>query len=233
MGAQVSAIQPSSPTSMPVPRRIWIVLAVMASTIAALAGLLAWKTIGDPVMPLSAASSVDVPQGSAALPPVAAAPVTADDEVEPPRASEAARPAPAQDAAPPRARPAPAQRPAAPVRPSRAQALAVCTHCGIVESVAEVRQPGQATGLGAAAGGVLGGVVGHQVGGGRGRDAMTVIGAIGGGLAGHEVEKRVRGSTAYAVRVRMDDGSIRTVTQASAPAVGAKVTVDGPSLRPR
>ena len=59
-------------------------------------------------------------------------------------------------------------------------------------------------------GGVLGGVVGHQAGGGSGKTALTVLGAIGGGLAGHEVEKRVRSETVYDVHVRMEDGSTRT-----------------------
>jgi outer membrane lipoprotein SlyB len=78
---------------------------------------------------------------------------------------------------------------------------------------------------------VLGGLLGHQIGKGHGRDAMTVVGAVGGGLAGHEVEKRVRAETVYEVRVRMDDGRLRTLTQKSAPRPGARVTVDGSTLR--
>ena len=68
------------------------------------------------------------------------------------------------------------------------------------------------SGVGAVAGGVVGGLLGHQVGGGNGKKAMTVIGAVGGGVAGHEIEKQARATTVYKVTVRMDDGSLRTVS---------------------
>jgi outer membrane lipoprotein SlyB len=80
---------------------------------------------------------------------------------------------------------------------------------------------------------VIGGVIGNQMGGGRGKDAMTAIGVVGGGMAGHEIEKRQRATTVYQVKVRMDDGSTRTVTQQSAPSVGAKVTLEGSQLKAR
>ncbi len=108
----------------------------------------------------------------------------------------------------------------------------VCKNCGVVESVVAVKKKGQATGAGAVVGGVLGGVVGHQMGGGSGKDAMTVIGAIGGGVAGHEAEKQIRAETVYQVNLRMDDGTKRTVTLASAPvAKGDRVAVEGQNLR--
>ena len=44
-------------------------------------------------------------------------------------------------------------------------------------------------GAGTAIGAVAGGVLGHQVGSGRGNDAATVGGALLGGLIGHQVEK--------------------------------------------
>jgi len=120
----------------------------------------------------------------------------------------------------------PAGLPAPGARP----APAPCATCGVVESVTAVTHKGEGSGIGAVAGGVLGGVVGHQIGGGKGRDAMTVLGAIGGGLAGNEIEKRQRATTDYRVTVRMADGSQRTVTQAHAPAVGQAVQVDGDRL---
>lgn len=110
-------------------------------------------------------------------------------------------------------------------------AAAVCAQCGVVESVQAVKVKGEASGVGAVAGGVLGGVVGNQFGGGNGRTAMTVLGAVGGGVAGHEIEKNVKAKTVYSVRVRMDDGSLRTLQQSQAPAVGARVKVDGSTLR--
>lgn len=105
--------------------------------------------------------------------------------------------------------------------------VAVCATCGVIESVRAVQQQGQGTGLGAVAGGVLGGVVGNQMGKGGGKTAMTLLGAIGGGFAGNAVEKQTRTVTVYEVRVRMDDGSIRTFTQHTEPAPGTRVTVDG------
>ncbi|WP_140627164.1 glycine zipper 2TM domain-containing protein [Methylibium rhizosphaerae] len=110
-------------------------------------------------------------------------------------------------------------------------AVSVCATCGVVESVTPVTKKGEGTGLGAVAGGVVGGLLGNQVGKGDGRKAMTVVGAVGGGLAGHEIEKRARSETVYSVKVRMDDGSLRTTTQRQAPAVGQRVTLDGQALR--
>ena len=106
-----------------------------------------------------------------------------------------------------------------------------CANCGVIEAVRAVQQKGQGSGVGAVAGGVLGGVVGNQMGKGSGKTAMTVLGAIGGGFAGNEVEKQTRTVTVYEVRVRMDDGSVRTVTQSTEPTPGTRVEVDGHNLR--
>lgn len=110
-------------------------------------------------------------------------------------------------------------------------AAATCVQCGVVESVQAVKVKGEGSGVGAVAGGVLGGVVGNQFGSGNGRAAMTVLGAVGGGVAGHEVEKNVKAKTVFNVKLRMDDGTTRTVQQAQAPAVGARVQVEGSTLR--
>ncbi len=135
-------------------------------------------------------------------------------------------------AKPPAARPAVAAPAKANVAPAPARAVQVrapaavgCSDCGTVVSVAPVQRAGQPVGIGAVAGGVVGGVLGNQIGGGSGRAVATVVGAVGGGWAGHEVEKRVRQTTAYAVRVRMDDGSMRTLEQGQPVAVGTPVRV--------
>ena len=120
---------------------------------------------------------------------------------------------------------------AAPAAARSAQAP-VCRDCGVVESVRTVTHKGQSSGVGAVAGGVLGAAVGNQVGKGNGRTAMTVLGAVGGGVAGNEIEKRQKSTTAHEVTVRMDDGSVRTIEQASAPRTGERVTVEGNKLRP-
>ena len=113
------------------------------------------------------------------------------------------------------------------------RAASVCATCGKVESVSTVQQKGESTGLGVVGGAVLGGVLGHQVGGGSGKSVATVLGAVGGGVAGNEVEKHARATTVFQVRVRMDDGSLRTITQSTAPTLGQKVTVEGSTLRAR
>ncbi|GAB4469407.1 MAG: hypothetical protein OHK0044_11410 [Burkholderiaceae bacterium] len=130
---------------------------------------------------------------------------------------QSAQPATAKSAAKP--------APAAPV-------AATCPDCGVVTAIHEIKQAGEGTGAGAVAGGLLGGVVGHQIGGGRGKDAMTVVGAVGGAVAGHQIEKQVRAKTVYRIDVKMEDGSLRSITQATPPAlaVGAKVRVNGNQL---
>jgi outer membrane lipoprotein SlyB len=60
-------------------------------------------------------------------------------------------------------------------------------------------------------------VVGNQFGSGGGRTAMTLLGALGGGLAGNSVEKHIRSTTSYSVRVRMEDGKTRYFTYHEAP----------------
>jgi outer membrane lipoprotein SlyB len=140
----------------------------------------------------------------------------------------------------PAAKPAPAQgeRSTAPVKPAAKPApakvaAAPCATCGVVESVTPFEKKGEGTGVGAVGGAVVGGLLGSQMGGGDGKKAMTVIGAVGGGLAGNEIEKRQRATTLYSVKVRMDDGTTRTVTQSTAPTVGQKVTVEGSTIKAR
>ncbi|MGE5452952.1 MAG: glycine zipper 2TM domain-containing protein [Acidobacteriota bacterium] len=115
--------------------------------------------------------------------------------------------------------------------PGVAQTAPVCEVCGTVDSVRAEQVQGEGSGVGAVAGGVLGGVVGNQMGKGSGKTAMTILGAIGGGVAGNEIEKRQKAETVYDVTVRMDNGSVRTFKQKTAPAVGSRVEVDGHVLR--
>jgi outer membrane lipoprotein SlyB len=107
-----------------------------------------------------------------------------------------------------------------------------CADCGVVESVRSITRKGKGTGLGAVAGGVVGAAVGNQMGKGNGRSAMTVLGAVGGGVAGNEIEKRSRSVTVHEVRVRMDDGTLRTIEQSQPSAhAGERVIVQGNTLK--
>ncbi len=110
-----------------------------------------------------------------------------------------------------------------------------CYDCGVVESVNEVERAGDGTGLGAVGGAIAGGALGNTMGRGRGNLAMSVLGAVGGAIAGHQVEKKVRSAKSYEITVRFDDGSMRTISQATPPAwrAGDKVRMDGGSIQPR
>lgn len=116
----------------------------------------------------------------------------------------------------------------------------VCATCGTVESVVAVERQGQVNGvavggttigLGTVAGGVVGGLLGNQMGGGNGKTAMTVLGVAGGAVAGNAIEKNMKKVTVYQVRVRMNDGSVRTIEQPTAVQVGTRVVVEGNTLR--
>jgi len=106
----------------------------------------------------------------------------------------------------------------------------VCTTCGVVDSFNAVQVAGQTNGVGAVAGGVGGAVLGSQIAGRHNKTIGGVIGAIGGGLLGNEIEKHQRTTTMYDVNVRMNDGSMRTIRQATQPQVGARVSVEGNTL---
>jgi outer membrane lipoprotein SlyB len=99
-----------------------------------------------------------------------------------------------------------------------APAIQTCSNCGIVETTREVIKHGDGSGLGAAGGAVVGGLLGNQVGGGHGKEAMTVVGAIGGAFAGNQIEKQVKATRSYVTTIRMNDGSSRTIAQAAKPA---------------
>jgi outer membrane lipoprotein SlyB len=95
-------------------------------------------------------------------------------------------------------------------------AKAICKYCGVVESARTITVKGEGSGLGAAGGAVVGGVLGHQIGGGNGKQLATVLGAVGGVVAGNEIEKQAKSTTAYEIGVRMNNGSHRVFREPSA-----------------
>lgn len=112
-------------------------------------------------------------------------------------------------------------------------AAAACHECGVVESIAAVKVQGQTNGVGAVAGGVGGALVGNQIAGRNNRALGGVVGAVGGGLLGNAIEKHQRTTTVYDVKVRMSDGSLRTVRESTSPAIGEKVRVEADGLHDR
>lgn len=141
-------------------------------------------------------------------------------------------PTPAQQQQYAAAQQAPGAQPAPQYAQQQASEPAYCASCGTVVGISEVRQEGHGTGIGAVGGAVAGGVVGNQFGNGGGRTAMTVLGALGGGLAGNSVEKHIRSTTAYSVRVRMESGKTRYFTYHQAPPFqqGQRVRIENGSL---
>src|SRR5580765_1967193 len=80
----------------------------------------------------------------------------------------------------------------------------VCHDCGVIVEVKEVDVLGKGTGIGA--------VVGHQIGDNR---AGTAVGAVVGAVAGHQIERKAREHKKYEITVRMNDGSVRSLSDES------------------
>jgi outer membrane lipoprotein SlyB len=223
----MSAVLPTQASSTPsglsaVPKAIWFAMGALGIAAAGLAATLVMHSTRD-----TTAAPAAVQQASS-LPKVAP-----DDGVPPVSKKQPDQP-PAQAAQAHAAKPAPQHAPAQVAHGSGSTAparAAICASCGTVESVQAIQQKGEGSGLGVAGGAVAGGLLGHQVGGGNGKTAMTVLGAVGGAFAGNEVEKRMKATTVYDVSVRMEDGSVRTFRQSQPIAAGTKVQAEGTTLR--
>jgi uncharacterized protein YcfJ len=71
----------------------------------------------------------------------------------------------------------------------------VCIPQTVQVDVADAVQPSQHNLVGAAGGAALGGLLGHQFGGGNGKTALTLLGALGGGLAGDGIGEQAKPTT--------------------------------------
>ena len=136
---------------------------------------------------------------------------------------------------PPPPAPKPKPKPPAPAPVAAPEPPPVCNDCGTVASIEPVKEKGQGSGAGAVMGAIAGGVIGHQFGGGRGKDLATAAGAIAGGVAGHKAEEQIRATSYYRVGVRMENGGYQTVNIADPAgiAVGTPVRVIGGNLQLR
>lgn len=101
---------------------------------------------------------------------------------------------------------------------------------GVVErieptTISDDNHPGVGAIIGAAGGGLLGSLIGA----GTGRDVAIAVGAIGGAVAGHQVQKRYDTEPGSHITVRLDSGVLVVVTQPVNPdlQVGDKVMVQG------
>jgi outer membrane lipoprotein SlyB len=84
---------------------------------------------------------------------------------------------------------------------------------GTVESVRPVRLTEDRPIVGTVAGAALGGLLGNQIGHGGGRAAATLIGAVGGGIAGNAIERKVSAEDGQEIVVRLDNGTTVAVVQ--------------------
>jgi outer membrane lipoprotein SlyB len=101
-----------------------------------------------------------------------------------------------------------------------------------IEVVQTQASGGPNSGGGAVAGGVVGGVLGHQVGGGSGKAAATVLGVVGGALLGNAIESNTRSPRtyqSYRLSVQTDNGGYRAFDVASPGdlRIGDRVRIDG------
>lgn len=105
----------------------------------------------------------------------------------------------------------------APDRPPIAYSRDLYPGYGSVQAIDPIRhdqESGSSIGLGAIAGAVVGGLIGYQVGEGKNNTAATVIGAAGGALIGHELEKRTQTQAdQYRLTIRMENGSYQSLVQ--------------------
>lgn len=122
-----------------------------------------------------------------------------------------------------------------PAMPAQAQAQGYSVSSARPATIESIRQvvehkdnPGP---LGMIAGGLIGGGLGSLVGGGNGRTAATIIGALGGGYIGNNIQKS-QTHVVYEISVKYDNGTWGTIRQTSSPPfrIGDRVLVTDQGL---
>ena len=103
--------------------------------------------------------------------------------------------------------------PAGPPAPAQRRA---CADCAVVESVQAIRPEPRVGVVGAVIGGITGALLGDRIADGAQRHWARVVGAIGGALAGHAIERQATSPVRYDVWLRLPDGT-RQVRSYPAP----------------
>lgn len=102
---------------------------------------------------------------------------------------------------------------------------------GVIEQIESVQiSSNHHSGVGAVVGGISGLGLGSLIGGGTGRDVAMVLGAVGGALAGNEVQKKYDApKPGQQIIVRTTGGVLVSVTQPVDPGLrtGQKVYIEG------
>jgi outer membrane lipoprotein SlyB len=237
------------------PLMILAALAVVLFCLVGIAAVLGWLPSsigGNPTnrqlseadrLALASTMQQSAPAVATALPPAQPAPQPLASGQALARQDAPQAPYPPVQAYQPDAAPAPVPAPVpapAPARERGATQLAAaetsqhwCANCGNIESIRTITTRARGSGVGAGAGAILGGLLGNQVGGGNGRQLATVAGAVGGAVVGNQVEGNMHAEHSYEIRVRLDDGTLRTFHQSSAPAwhTGERVRIVKGHLR--
>jgi outer membrane lipoprotein SlyB len=102
---------------------------------------------------------------------------------------------------------------------------------GVIEQIQNVQiQSNHHRGVGAVVGGLGGLGIGSLIGNGTGRDVAMVLGAIGGAVAGNEVQKKYDApKPGQSIIVRTNSGVLVSVTQPTDPELftGERVYIEG------
>ena len=94
--------------------------------------------------------------------------------------------------------------------------LVACRDCAVVESIRVVEKPSGPAAAGAVAGAIAGAVFGDAVGKAHEKHVTRVLGALGGAVIGHEVQRSAQG-TWYDVALRLPNGSLKVVRHDAPP----------------
>ena len=119
--------------------------------------------------------------------------------------------------------------------PDGMKPAAVCSNCGIVESIRVINRSGPGTEPGIVVGEPTGMLMGNRFGRNSGRAFMTGLGDAGGSYAASAVEHNARRSTCFEILIRLDNGRVNATYGASdAPfAVGDRVRVINGTVVPQ
>ena len=102
---------------------------------------------------------------------------------------------------------------------------------GVIEQIENVQiDSNHHRGVGAVVGGISGLGIGSLIGDGTGRDVAMVLGAVGGAVAGNEIQKKYDApKPGQKILVRTTDGVLVSVTQPPDPALrtGQMVYIEG------
>jgi outer membrane lipoprotein SlyB len=180
-------------------------------------------------------TSVGNPSPASTPAPLAQAPEQPVAQPEPPKQVAPTAPHPKPKHVVKSEPPVPVPQAAVPPPPPAPVVAAICRECAVIEDVRVTEKAGSASGVGAVGGAVVGGVLGHQVGAGRGKDVATVLGVLGGGLAGNQIEKSAKTTKEYQIVVRYEDGTKGLFVQATPPnwRIGDKVRIINGAIQAR